>query len=625
MSNMTISGAISGLDTATIINQLVSLQANQQTLLKQQQTTQQSAADALGKLATALGGVGTLAGALAQTSTWAGAAATSTSTAVTATASGTASGTLTFDVTRVAAAHALISSEAVGSTGAVVAGSGQVTVTASDGTTTDIDVGGGTLGEVVKAINTAGAGIVATTVQTSPGQYRLQVTATKTGNASQFTLDGLDGFTSMDELTAGSDAAIRIGSNPATAYTITSSTNTFSGVVKGLSFTVSKLENGVTVRSALDGTAVAGQVSKLVDAVNAALAQISTATSWNATTKTGGPLTGDPTARSLQQRLLTTVSTSGAPGVRLTRDGTLTFDQAAFLAAFNADPDKVKAAFGATTSFTPDPSVSGQVAFSSSTSATQPGTYAVEVTARATSEQWSLGAGTFDVGSVVQLFQGDKTVTYTMQAADGPDEVAAGISRAAADAGVAVTATADADGNLLFTASSAGSGGAFSVDVDDNGLGSQDVAGADAEGTIDGQPATGIGDVLSLRTGTGGAVGLSLDTSGLTDDDIGLTGGAVGSVTYTPGLARQLATLADQATTASTGMVTTAQQGRQTEVKDLQNQIDEWDRRLAAYRATLTTQFTAMETALASLKSQTSSIASLVGGSSSSSSSSGSS
>ena len=117
-------------------------------------------------------------------------------------------------------------------------------------------------------------------------------------------------------------------------------------------------------------------------------------------------------------------------------------------------------------------------------------------------------------------------------------------------------------------------------------------------------------------------MGLSLDTSGLTDDDIGLTGGAVGSVTYTPGLARQLATLVDQATAASTGMVTSAQQGRQTEVKDLQNQIDEWDRRLAAYRATLTTQFTAMETALASLKSQTSSIASLVGGSSSSSSSS---
>ena len=78
MSNMTISGAVSGIDTATIINQLVALQTNQQTLLKKQQSTQQSAADALGKLATALSGVGTQAAALARTSTWAGSTATST-------------------------------------------------------------------------------------------------------------------------------------------------------------------------------------------------------------------------------------------------------------------------------------------------------------------------------------------------------------------------------------------------------------------------------------------------------------------------------------------------------------------------------------------------------------------
>jgi flagellar hook-associated protein 2 len=624
MSNMTISGAVSGLDTATIINQLVSVQANQQTLLKQQQTTQQSAADALGKLATALNGVGTLAGTLAKTSTWSASAVTSSSTGVTASASGTTAGALTFDVTSVAAAHALISSNAVGSTGDVVA-SGPLTLTASDGSTTSIDVGGGTLGEVVRAVNAAGKGVVATAVQTSPGQYRLQVAATATGQASTFSLDGLDGFTGVDVLTAGSDAAIRIGSDPATAYTITSSTNTFSDVVKGLSFTVSKLENAVTVSSAVDGTAVAGQVSKLVDAVNAVLSQISTATAWNATTKTGGPLTGDSTARSLQQRLLTMVSTAGAAGVRLTRDGTLTFDQNAFLTAFNADPDKVKAAFGATSSFAPDPSVTGQVAFSSSTSETQPGTYPIEVTARATREQWSLGAGTFGVGSIVQLSQGTTTVTYTVQNGDGATEVAAGITRAAAAAHVAVTAATDSQGKVVFTAANTGSGSAFSVDVDDNGLGSQDVAGADVEGTIDGQVATGIGDVLSLRTGTGGAVGLALDTSGVTDADIGMTGGAVGSVTYTPGLARQLATFADQATATSTGTLTSAQHGRQSEVKDLQDQIDEWDRRLTAYRASLTTQFTAMETALAALKNQTSSLAGLVGGSSASASSSSSS
>jgi flagellar hook-associated protein 2 len=316
------------------------------------------------------------------------------------------------------------------------------------------------------------------------------------------------------------------------------------------------------------------------------------------------------------------VSTAGAPGVRLTRDGTLSFDQAAFLSAFSADPEKVKSAFGATSTFSAAASVNGRVAFSSSTSSTQPGTYSVQVTARATREQWSLASGTFAVGSVVQVTKGTSTASYTVQDGDDAAAVAAGLSRAAAAAGAGVTATADSGGNLVFTASASGSAGAFSVDVDGSGLGSRKVAGADAQGTIDGQPATGIGDVLALRTGTGGAVGLSLDTSGISDADIAAGGGSVGSVTYTPGLARQLASFSDQATAATTGTLSSAQKGRQTEVKTLQDQIDDWDTRLAAYRATLTAQFTAMETAIASLKNQTSSLAGLIGSSSSSSSSS---
>lgn len=623
MSNMTISGAVSGLDTASIINQLVGLQANQQTLLKKQQTTQQGAADALGKLATAMTGVGSLATALAKTSTWAGTAVTSTSTSVTPTSTGSTGGSLTFDVTALAAGHALISTDSVGSTGEVVAGSGSVVLTAGDGSVTELVVGNGTLKEVVDALNGAGKGVVAAAVQVSPGQYRLQVTSTTTGAGSEFTLDGLDGFTGVDVLTQGADATIKVGGIPAAAYTISSATNTFTDVVKGLSFTVGKLESAVTVRATVDGTAVAGQVSKLVDAVNGVLSQISTATAWNATTKSGGPLLGDSTARSLQQRLLTLVSSAGAPGVRLTRDGTVSFDQAAFLKAFAADPDKVKAAVGATTTFEPDPSVSGQVRFASSTSATKAGTYAVEVTARASREQWSLAAGSFgDEGGVVQLVRGDTTISYTVQSGDGDAEVVAALNRQSAAAGFGVTAALDVDGNLILTATAAGSSAAFTADVDEIGIGSQDVAGADAEGTIDGQTATGVGDVLSLPTGTGGAVGLSLDTTDITEDDIGLTGGAVGSVTYAPGLARQLAGLAELASSASSGTLTTAQKGRQSGITTLQAQIETWDRRLAAYRATLTAQFTAMETALAALKSQTSSIASLVNAGSDSSSSS---
>ncbi|HEX2807403.1 MAG TPA: flagellar filament capping protein FliD, partial [Kineosporiaceae bacterium] len=65
----------------------------------------------------------------------------------------------------------------------------------------------------------------------------------------------------------------------------------------------------------------------------------------------------------------------------------------------------------------------------------------------------------------------------------------------------------------------------------------------------------------------------------------------------------------------------TAQTGATAEVKRYQDQIDTWDARLTTYRESLTRQFTAMETALAKIKSATSALSSLVNNNSSSSSS----
>jgi flagellar hook-associated protein 2 len=608
VSQVTISGAVSGLDTSSIINQLVSVQANQQTLLKNQQTAQQSAADALGKLSTALGTVGSLASGLAKTSTWTGTTVTSSSSSVTATASGTTRGALTFDVTSLAAAHALVSASAVSSTASVVA-SGPLTLTASDGTTTSIDVGSGNLADVVAAINGAGKGLVASAVQTSPGQYRLQVAATATGALSSFSLDGLDGAGGMNILTQGADAVISVGSNPNTAYQVSSSTNTFAGILPGVSFTVGKVESGVTLQANVDGTAVAGQVGKLVDAVNAVLSQIATGTAYDTSTKTGGALVGDSGTRALQQRMLNLVAGAGAPGVSVTRDGTVTFDQAAFTKAFAANPDQVKAAFGATTTFAPAAGVTGAVRYSSSATGTLAGTYPVTVTSLSAREQWSVNAG-LAAGQIVNLQLGSLVAAYTVQPGDDADSIATGISAAAAAAGIGVSAANDGSGGITLTAAAPGTGLAFTAGVDGN-PGTRLVAGADVSGTINGQPASGLGAVLSLSTGTGGAQYLALDTSSLTQADVDGTGGAVGSVTYKPGLAQQLASLVDTETKSGTGILTTAQQGRLTAVKTLQDQIDAWDQRLTDYRTQLTQQFTAMETALATLKSQTSALSGL--------------
>ena len=619
MSVATISGAVSGLDTQSIINGLVSAESNQQTLLKNRQTSAKSASTAYSDLISAMNTLATQAGNLAKTSSWVGTTATSSSTSVSAKATGTTSASITFDVTDVAARHTLISSDTVASTSDTIASGGSLTVTKDDGTTSAIDVGGGSLAEVVAAVNASSSGLRAAAVQVSSGQYKLQVTSGSTGAASAFTLDGLDG-SPLAVLTQGADAQIKIGGDSAAAYTATSPTNTFSGLVPGLSFTVSKRELGVTVSSDVDGTAVGAQVKTLVDDANAVLSKFTSDTTWNASTKSGGPLLGTGVIRSLQQQILSAVGGAGAAGVQLTRDGTITFDQDAFNTAFKADPAGVAKQFGAQVSFSPASGVTGTTTLLRAGGTTSPGTYAVGVTQTAAREQWQFDnlQGPPWSGHTISLTAGSTTIDYTPSDSDTLNDVVSTLNTRIRAAGLGIAVGANGT-TVVFTSDSPGSSAAFTVaDTGaDAAVAHQVTAGRDVAGTIDGQAATGSGTVLSLLKGTGGAVGLSLDTN-FSDSDISASGGAVGSVTFRPGLAQSLLRVASLATDSTNGSLVTAQNTQNKQVKDLQDQIDAWDTRLSAYRARLTTQFTAMETALAALKSNTSALSGLTTASSTS-------
>ncbi len=616
MSQLTISGAVSNLDTAGIINSLVTLQGNQQALLRNRQTSVQRTADAYTAVMTSLGSLSTQAKKVADTGAWAGLTATSSTTSVTAKATGSTPGSLTFDVTAVAARHALVSAEAVGSTAAVVA-SGPLTLTKSDGSATTIEVGSGTLDDVVGAINAAKAGVTASAVQIAPGQYRLQVSSAATGSASGFTLDGLDGFSAMNVLQQGADATIHLG-DTITGYDITSSGNTFSDVVPGLSFTVSRAETAVTVSSAVDGSAVATDVQALVDAANSVLADITSRSTWDATTRTGGPLTGSSAVRNLTQSILSTVGGAGAAGVTLTREGKLSFDKTAFLEAFTADPAKVAAAYGASVAFAPAAGVTGKIGLVRAGDTAKAGTFAVNVSVAATREQWQVStSGTLEGLPFVLTGSGGSQFAYTAPTGETLAESVLAINARLAASGFGVGASISGS-DVVLTATSAGSSAGFTANLD--GVdGTQLVAGGDVAGTIDGQPAAGGGNVLSLTTGTGTAVGLSLSVD-VSAADVAATGGDVGTVTYSQGLAQRLATLVSDATSTG-GLLKTAKEGSDATVKDLQTQIDSWDNRLQSYRLRLTRQFTAMETALANLRSQTSFLSGLSTSSSSSSSS----
>jgi flagellar capping protein FliD len=79
------------------------------------------------------------------------------------------------------------------------------------------------------------------------------------------------------------------------------------------------------------------------------------------------------------------------------------------------------------------------------------------------------------------------------------------------------------------------------------------------------------------------------------------------------GLGLRLQELAKRLTNATTGTLTLLAQGRDALVKDFESRIADWDLRLATRKETLTRQFTAMETALSSLKNQSTWLAGQLG------------
>lgn len=358
-STSSISGLISGMDTTSVISQLMQIEAQPQTMLKSQLSTTQTDAAAYRDVNSAFAALATAAGALTQASTWQAAAATSSTSAVTATAgAGAAPGSVTFSVDQLATTHALISSASVtqltsganlGSSLTLTKGGTTSTITITDSTGT----GNPSLNDVVAAINKSGSGLTASTVQTGSG-YLLQVTAAGSGSANDFSLTPATGSTnSFSVLTTGVDAQITLGAGGPTPTKITSATNTFSGVLAGTTLTVNQTTSSATVSVATDPNAITNAVQAMVTAANNVLAKISSYT--DSSSGSTAPLKGDWSLNSLTGRVLDAVSSAvgtssaGSVGLQLTRYGQLTFDPVAFKAALTANPAQVQAVFGGTT------------------------------------------------------------------------------------------------------------------------------------------------------------------------------------------------------------------------------------------------------------------------------------
>ena len=362
MANTSIGGLVSGLDTASIISQLMQLEARPQTMLKTRMGVEQKAITSLQSINAKLAAIATKAAELAKPASWAPVSATSSNDKVTvAVAAGAAPASLTFTVDRVATAAREVYS--VGKTAAdttAMPATLKYQITYTDGRATEqFTTGTGSLTDIAAQVNKS-AGVRATLIRSggkdSAPTYDLHLTSTATGDDSGFTISQLQGPTDPVSPFLGGAPQEILGANalitPSGLPQQSFSSNTITGLMPGVDVTLQAGANGsATITVAQDSQSMTDKVKALVDAVNSVMDDIGKLAAYDATTKSSGSLAGDATLRDIKNQLLTTVTggvagKSLAPyGIQTDRSGKLVFDADKFKAAYQGDPAKTAAQF----------------------------------------------------------------------------------------------------------------------------------------------------------------------------------------------------------------------------------------------------------------------------------------
>jgi flagellar hook-associated protein 2 len=209
-----------------------------------------------------------------------------------------------------------------------------------------------TFSQLTDKINGAGAGVTATLLPNG-ASYKLVLAGSQTG-ATQgvFTITGLDalGTTAGGTLqtTAANDAQYSLN-----GVSATSSSNTISDVISGVSFTLQKEQSSATLTVASDNDVIAKKVQSFVDAYNKVIDDTKSLNS--------GSFKGDGMLRSVTSQLyaqvyapvdktssthaLTDYAPLTAFGITLGAENKLTFDQTKFTSALTANASNVQKAF----------------------------------------------------------------------------------------------------------------------------------------------------------------------------------------------------------------------------------------------------------------------------------------
>ncbi|RJP72593.1 MAG: hypothetical protein C4532_05870 [Candidatus Abyssobacteria bacterium SURF_17] len=431
------------------------------------------------------------------------------------------------------------------------------------------------------------------------------------------------------------DASITLGmsSGGGAPISIKSATNTVANVIPGVTLNLLEAAPSTTVRITVDNDrdAVRTAVEGFVESYNQVIDFLNEQLRYDTVTEQAGLLIGDSLLVSVQndlRRLATgiipglpsTMNRLAAIGVTsVPETGSLVLDSAKLEEALSSNLAGVANLFS-TSSTTTNPDIT-YVASTQKTIITDSG-FTVDVTRAATNGTLEGGIlGGFPVtltSSNNQLrlkVDGKESSILTLAArtySTGDDlaaEIQAQLNADSALAGKHVS-VGFTGGRLVFTSSSYGSSSSVQLGTNPEnsafeilGLTSAvATAGLDVAGTINGEAATGKGQILTGKVGNATTDGLSLLIT-VTPSEVNLTE-PEGIVTVIEGIGTRLSEQLAFLTDPIDGRVTTRSNTLTRKIDDLEADIDRMGKRLEEKRITLTEQYARLEAALASLTSE---------------------
>jgi len=635
----------SGLDVNSIVSQLMAVERQPINKLAVKEAGYQAKLSAYGSVKSALAGFQSAVQGLSSASRFTSLDATpSDDTILSATASSIAvAGTYSLEVTSLAQAQKLVAAGQSSSTASIGDGTettltfdfGTITGTPVDGKypvapdTTFVSNGAGTktvtidssnnsLQGIRDAINAAKIGVTATIINDgdAANPYRLVLSSDSNGASNSLKISASGdadvgnllahdptGTQNLTETVAAENAVFEVN-----GVAVSKASNSVSDVIQGVTLNLKKItETPTTLTVAHDTASIINAATSFVKSYNDLAKTLKDISAYDPKTKQAAVLQGDSMVRSIQSQLRNVL---GAPvvgasgdlttlsqvGVSFQKDGSLALDSAKLQSVMASNVNDIASLFAATGKAT-----DSLVSYTSATSSTKAGSYAVNVTRIATQgnlagaqaanttitdDNKALDITVNGVSTSITLDTG----VYTAQTLAAELQAKINGASALSGAGISVAVTQNLN-KLTVTSSSYGSTSSVTI----GGAGASDLLGAnpvstigvDVAGTIGGAGTTGAGQVLQ-------------DAQGLS---ITINGGALGdrgSVSYSNGYAFLFDKWASSILTTD-GVLAGRTDGINNSIKDLGNRRAAIEVRLVGIEKRYREQFSRLDIMLSSM------------------------